>query len=81
MPVTIRIFGRIATVKNYQWHCEAPTILEFLNSTLHPHGPSGADPDPDYTAAQRAIALYGHGEIIEHIVIERSEPTPGSSSD
>ncbi|RYX80930.1 hypothetical protein EON83_26330 [bacterium] len=68
-------------MKNYKWYCESATVVELLNSTLHPHGPSGADPDPDYTAAKEAIRFYGHGEITEHIIIQRSEPTPGSSSD
>ncbi|RYX80929.1 hypothetical protein EON83_26325 [bacterium] len=80
MPVTVRMFCNIATVKDYEWHCDNPKVLDLLNATLEPDGPSGADPDPDYSAAEEAIRFYGHGQIIEHVVIQSSEPTPGSSS-
>jgi hypothetical protein len=75
MPVTIRIFAQFATVKDYQWHCDDPEVQKSLNSTLHPDGPSGADPDPDYTAALTAMEMYGHGKIIEHVIRQRDEPT------
>lgn len=71
MPVTIRIFGEIATVSSYKWYCDDPEVLDLLQVTLDPDGPWGSDPDPDRTVAKDAIELYCHGEILEHIKMER----------
>jgi hypothetical protein len=71
MPVTIRIFGEIAKVVGYKWHCTDPEVLDMLQVTLHPDGPWGSDPNPDYTVAKDAIEFYCNGEILEHEKMER----------
>ena len=63
MAVTVEIFHTTATIHGYRWTCADPTFEALLNSMLHPLGPSGADPDPDRTAAQAAIDEWG-GQII-----------------
>lgn len=55
--------GRQATISHYQWTSAHPLIAAALNAGLNADGPSGADPDPDYTVAQEAIRHYG-GTIV-----------------
>lgn len=53
------------TVDGYHWTGTNAAVVEFLNAMLSPFGPSGADPDPDHTAALDAMRLIG-GEIVHH---------------
>lgn len=52
-------------ISNYQWTGTNDVMVAFLNSRLSIWGPSGADPSPDYTAAQDALQFIG-GEIVEY---------------
>ncbi len=63
MPATIRIGDTEATIDGYRWTCEDTTLERLLNLMLDPFGPSGADPNPDVTAARRAAVRLG-GEVI-----------------
>ena len=63
MAVTISTKGKTATIDGYRWTSDDEALVAVLNAMLPEFGPSGADPDPDYTAAQRAVAEMG-GEII-----------------
>lgn len=64
MSVSIEIGGVIATVNGYEWKCRSKPMEDWLNSLLDPLGPSGADPNPDLSAALEAIAEAGTGEIV-----------------
>jgi hypothetical protein len=64
MAVIVRLAsGTTAIIDGYYWTARDPTVAALLNAMLEAAGPSGADPDPDRTAAQRAIAVLG-GEIL-----------------
>lgn len=58
-------FGQYeAEIEGYRWTCEdLPALEDLLNAMLHPLGPSGADPYPDYTAAEDAAKRL-NGEIV-----------------
>lgn len=60
--VKIDIAGNVATIKGYKWSGDNNVLVSLLNAMLDPAGPSGADPNPDLTAAQAAIDALG-GEI------------------
>lgn len=57
--VTVNIGGDIATIDGYEWQSTNEALQDLLNGMLDPLGPSGADPNPDLTAAQAAIAALG----------------------
>lgn len=63
--VKVDFSGIIATIEDMAWSCEDKQLEDILNSTLDPLGPSGADPDPNYTAAVDAIERLGGGKVIE----------------
>jgi hypothetical protein len=65
MAVTIRLLDDIeATIEDYEWRSSDARIASSLRQFLPLYGPSGADPDPDRTVAEAAIATLG-GEIIQ----------------
>ena len=65
MAVTIQLpWGVTAVIDGYQWRARDLHVAKMLNALLDPDGPSGADPDPDRTAAQAAIDKLG-GKIIQ----------------
>ena len=64
MSVTIRTIQDMATIDGYEWTGDNAQLVDLLNSMLAPYGPSGADPNPDMTAAQAAIDSIG-GEIVD----------------
>lgn len=63
--VTIEIAGTRATIKDLDWTSEDKSVEKVLNSLLNPWGPSGADPYPDFTAAQEAVDKF-KGKIVEY---------------
>ena len=63
MAATIRVGKFEATVEDLVWTSEYPDFTDMLNSMLSPNGPSGADRNPDLTAAQKAVAFLG-GEVV-----------------
>ena len=65
MSATIKVGGLTATIKDYVWTSEDAGFAEYLNITLDPLGPSGADPAPDYHAAL-AAAKELHGKVTEY---------------
>lgn len=62
--VRVKIAGITARINEYVWTSDNKDLEKLLNSMLDPEGPSGADPNPDYTAAMQAIEALG-GEITE----------------
>lgn len=62
--VTIELpTGRRATIFRWKWTSDDAGFADTLNALLHPLGPSGSDPDPDYTAAVEAARLF-KGKVI-----------------
>ena len=73
MAATVRIGASEATIDGYVWTCEDKTLERLLNLMLDPFGPSGADPNPDVTAAHRTAARLG-GEVIRQDDVEPLPP-------
>jgi len=63
MSATVKIGGILATITDYQWSSDNKQLQNLLNAALPETGPSGADPNPDHTAALNAIEAFG-GEIV-----------------
>jgi len=63
--------GHVAVIDGYKWASKHQMLEDLLNSKLDPDGPRGDDPNPDATAAQAAIKLWG-GEIIK----QKAKPEP-----
>lgn len=61
--VKVNIGGDIAEIKDYEWAGDNDALVDLLNAMLDSGGPSGADPNPNLTAAQAAISRLG-GEIL-----------------
>ena len=61
-----------ATCDGYRWKASSPELERLLNSTFDPLGPSGADPNPDYHAALKAVELLV-GEILSYDPTEYEE--------
>jgi len=59
----------VAECRGYHWTSTDKDIEGYLNSLLDPWGPSGSDPNPDYTAALQAVELLG-GKVV---VYDRTE--------
>jgi hypothetical protein len=59
VSATIRIGPLEATITDYRWTSADPSLEAALNAMLNPAGPSGADPNPDLTAAQDAVGRLG----------------------
>lgn len=72
MSATVIITGNKATCRNYRWVSRNKDLQGKLNDLLDPLGPSGADPNPDLHAAQKAIKILG-GKIIEYDETEWEE--------
>jgi len=70
MAVTVRIARAETSIEDYVWTSKEASLAGLLNAMLDPLGPSGADPNPDLTAAQAAIKILG-GEILD-----AGEPLP-----
>ena len=66
-------FGVVkAVIQDYKWSCSNKHLERLLNTQLDPDGPSGADPNPDGTAAQEAATLMG-GKVISIEPVEYDE--------
>ena len=63
MSATIRLGGTEAVISNYTWTGEHAVFVQLRNAMLDPHGPSGADPNPDLHAAQAAVEVLG-GKVV-----------------
>lgn len=65
MAASVRFpaIGVTAVINKYRWVCADKAMENLLNAELHWAGPSGADPNPDHTAALTAAKLYG-GELV-----------------
>jgi hypothetical protein len=51
----------------YLWVSETdPDTAALLTDMLNPAGPSGADPDPEFTIAQEALTFLGGGEVVSY---------------
>ncbi len=70
--VTVDFGLAVATIDDLEWTCEDAGFLSLLTAMLNPLGPSGADPDPDYTAAMAAIEQLG-GTITQRDEVEYVE--------
>ena len=65
MPATIELpDGKTATCDAYSWESTNLSLAVKLNAMLDDEGPSGSDPNPDYTAALAAVEKYG-GKVTE----------------
>ena len=62
-----------ATIDGYEWTSDDKNLAEYLNTMLDPLGPSGADPNPDLTAAQEAVKELG-GKVV---LFDEVESVPG----
>ncbi len=63
MPAAVRFGGIDATISGYVWSSEDESLAGMLNAMLPAGGPSGADPNPDGTAAQEAVRIL-RGELV-----------------
>lgn len=70
--VTVDFPGVIATIDGLEWTSEDDSLQSLLTAMLDPLGPSGSDPDPDYTAARDAADKLG-GRITQHDEVEYVE--------
>ena len=59
MSAIIRIDLIEATIADYRWTSKNKVLADMLNAMLDPLGPSGADPNPDGTAAIEAAEMLG----------------------
>ena len=62
--VTVQFGASIATIDGYKWRSANLPLASLLNARLPLYGPSGADPNPDLTAARELAAELG-GTIID----------------
>jgi hypothetical protein len=70
--VKVTIAGHPATIDGYVWTSPDAGLASMLNASLPWHGSSPANPHPDLTAAQDAIAVFG-GEILHADPVEYVE--------
>ena len=70
--VEIIIRGKPAIIDHYRWKTEDGELKKELDQFLDMFGPSGWDPDPDYTVAKEAIENLG-GKIVSHFIPEHEE--------
>lgn len=69
---TVQFGASIATIDGYKWRSANLPLASLLNARLPIYGASGADPNPDLTAAQEAAkalggAILDEGEPMESI--------------
>jgi hypothetical protein len=57
MAATVEIDGQKATIEEYEWSGDEP-LSTMLNLLLDPLGPSGSDPNSDYTAAKEMVDRF-----------------------
>lgn len=69
MTATIALGQLQATITDYHWTSASPEFSGLLNAMLDKTGPSGADPDPDLTAAKTA-ARQLHAHVIDHTPLD-----------
>ena len=69
MPATVMIDGKEAMIKDYVWVSGDKELINMLNEILPLGGPSGADPNPDGTAAQEAVKVLG-GKVLKIVPVE-----------
>ena len=65
MSATIKVGAFTATIDGWQWASKSEQLARILNSMLDADGPSGADPAPDYHAAQAAAKALG-GKVVKY---------------
>lgn len=65
MAATIKVLNWTATIDAYQWTSTNGALARLLNAMLPTWGPSGADPNPDYTAARQAAEKLS-GEVVAY---------------
>ena len=65
MAATIKVLNWTATIDAYQWASANENLARLLNAMLPTWGPSGADPNPDYTAARQAAEVLG-GKVVAY---------------
>ncbi len=70
--VKVNIGGDAAEIEGYEWTGDNDALVGLLNAMLDSSGPSGADSNPDLTAAQDAISRLG-GEILHADEVEYVE--------
>lgn len=71
--VKIQVGDREATLHDLEWSSTDQALLTLLTALLPPDGPTGFDPDPDYTVAAAAAEML-NGTIVESdAVVEDSE--------
>ena len=58
-----------ATLDGYERSSDDKRFEDLLNTMFNPYGPSGADPNPDLTAAQAAVKELG-GKVISFDEVE-----------
>lgn len=73
MAAIVEINGDKAIIRDYKWSSSNRQLAEILNTMLDPLGPSGADPNPDGTAAEEAVRRLG-GRVIS---IDETESEDG----
>ncbi len=59
MSATIKALGKNYTIDGYKWSGPDKGMVRIFNSYLDPDGPSGADPNPDATAAFELAKTLG----------------------
>ena len=70
--VKVSVAGFPAQIDSYRWTSKDKALERLLNSMLPAGGPSGSDPNPDYTAALDAVARLG-GEVLSY---DKTESNP-----
>lgn len=74
--VKVDFNGIIATIEDVVWSCDDNQFEDFLNSMIDmiaPFGPSGADPDPNHTAAIKVIKMLGSGKVTQRDEVDYVE--------
>ncbi len=55
--------GIEATIDKYRWTSDNKQMARVLNNLLLPQGPPTDDPNPDLTAANEMVRLFG-GKVV-----------------
>lgn len=64
MSATIKIMNKNYTITDYKWSGQDEVVVAMLSSFIDPDGPSGADPNPDATAAQNVVDELAIAEMV-----------------
>lgn len=74
MSVNVDFGGGLgASIQDGVWTCQDPAWLETLNTFLPEGGPSGSDPDPDFTTANAVVRALGGRVFYSR---DESQPAP-----